>query len=74
MPDPGRTNRRKSSLAKLIDKYYADLAAFAQHNVLFEMGTRPAFHALLAARAPGWAGRASQCGDGEDREGAASGV
>jgi len=56
MPDPGRTNRRKSSLAKLIDKYYADLAAFAQHNVLFEMGTRPAFFALLAAagKEHGW--------------------
>jgi hypothetical protein len=49
MAKTGRTNRRKCSLPKLIDRYYADLAAFAQHNVLFEMGTRPALHALLAA-------------------------
>jgi hypothetical protein len=49
MATTGRTNRRRGSLAKQIEKYYADLAAFAQHNVLFEMGTRPAFYALLAA-------------------------
>ena len=47
MAKTGRTNRR-NSLPKLIDKYYADLADFARHNVLFEMGTRQAFHRLLA--------------------------
>jgi hypothetical protein len=48
--------RRKSSLPKLIEKYYADLADLARQNVLFEMGTRPAFHALLAAagKEHGW--------------------
>ncbi len=53
MPSPGR---RKTLLPKLIEKYYADLAAFAQHNVLFKMGTRPAFFALLAAagKEHGW--------------------
>jgi hypothetical protein len=56
MPSPARTTRRKSSLPKLIDKYYADLADLARQNVLFEMGTRPAFHALLAAagKEHGW--------------------
>ncbi len=48
MAKTGRTTRRKSSLPKLIDKYYADLADFAHQNVLFEMGTRQAFHRLLA--------------------------
>jgi predicted helicase len=56
MPPSARTTRRKSSLPKLIDKYYADLADLARQNVLFEMGTRPAFHALLAAagKEHGW--------------------
>jgi len=56
MPKPGSPTRRKTSLPKLIDKYYADLADLAKQNVLFEMGTRPAFHALLAAagKEHGW--------------------
>jgi hypothetical protein len=48
MPPPGGSKRRKTSLPKLIEKYYADLAGFARQNVLFEMGTRHAFHRLLA--------------------------
>src|SRR5207244_8982293 len=46
----------KSSLQKLIEKYYADLKDLAHQHVLYEMGTRPAFHALLAAagREHGW--------------------
>src|SRR5437870_6104211 len=56
MPNPGQTNRRKSSLPKLIEKYYADLADLARQNVLFEMGLRQPFHALLAAagKEHGW--------------------
>src|SRR5947209_15356303 len=56
MPNPGRTNRRKSSLPKLVEKYYADLTDLARQNVLFEMGTRQPFHALLAAagKEHGW--------------------
>ncbi len=47
---------RKSKLPKLIDKYYADLGELTHQNVMYEMGTRPAFHALLAAagREHGW--------------------
>ncbi len=47
---------RKSKLPKLIDKYYADLAELTHQHVMYEMGTRPAFHALLAAagREHGW--------------------
>jgi hypothetical protein len=48
MPPPGGSKWRKTSLPKLIEKYYADLAGFARQNVLFEMGTRHAFHRLLA--------------------------
>ena len=48
MAKTGRANRRKSPLPKLIDKYYADLADLAKQNVLFEMGTRHAFHRLMA--------------------------
>ena len=56
MANPSRTNRRKSSLPKLIDKYYADLADLTRQNVLFEMGTRSAFFALLhaAGKEHGW--------------------
>jgi len=49
MAKTGRTNRRKPSLPKLIDKYYADLADLARQNVFVEMGTRTAFFALLHA-------------------------
>lgn len=47
---------RKSSLPKLIEKYYADLADLARQNVFVEMGTRTAFFALLHAsgREHGW--------------------
>src|SRR5687768_2983132 len=39
----------RTGLPKLIEKYYADLRELAHQNVMYEMGTRPAFHALLAA-------------------------
>jgi hypothetical protein len=42
------SKRRKTSLPKLIEKYYADLADFERQHVLFEMGTRYAFHRLMA--------------------------
>src|SRR5205085_1630194 len=40
MPKTGRTNRRKTSLPKLIEKYYTDLADLARQNVLFQHGQR----------------------------------
>jgi hypothetical protein len=43
-----KAKKSKSSLPKLIERYYADLAEFASQNVLFEMGTRHAFHRLMA--------------------------
>jgi len=48
--------QRMPSLPKLIEKYYADLADLARQNVLFEMGLRQPFHALLAAagKEHGW--------------------
>jgi hypothetical protein len=38
------------------EQYYADLAELSHQNVMYEMGTRPAFHALLmaAGREHGW--------------------
>lgn len=48
MASPGGTTRRKKSLAKLIEQYYADLEGFKRQHVLFEMGTRQAFHRLMA--------------------------
>jgi hypothetical protein len=56
MPQPGAKKPPKNSLAKLIEKYYADLADFTRQNVLFEMGTRHAFHRLLAdaGKPHGW--------------------
>src|SRR5688572_1767775 len=56
MAKSASTPRRRTSLPKLIDKYYADLADLARQNVLFEMGTSPAFHALLqaAGKEHGW--------------------
>ena len=53
---PVTSRKRKTALPKLIDKYYADLKDLAHQNVLYEMGTRPAFHALLAAvgKGNGW--------------------
>ena len=35
----GRITRSRTSLAKLIEKYYADLADLARQNVLLEMGS-----------------------------------
>lgn len=48
--------RRRTTLPKLIDKYYADLADLARQNVFVEMGTRTAFFALLhsAGKEHGW--------------------
>jgi predicted helicase len=43
-----KAKARKTSLPKLIERYYADLAEFTRQNVLFEMGTRQAFHRLMA--------------------------
>jgi len=40
--------RSKSKLPKLIAQYYAELAELAHQNVMYEMGTRTAFHNLLA--------------------------
>ncbi|HEX8523802.1 MAG TPA: hypothetical protein VF669_16215 [Tepidisphaeraceae bacterium] len=47
---------KKSQLPRLIEKYYADLKDLTHQNVMYEMGTRPAFHALLqaAGKAHGW--------------------
>ena len=44
---PTRTSA-KTKLPKLIEQYYADLKDLAHQNVMFEMGTRHAFHTLLA--------------------------
>jgi hypothetical protein len=41
-------NKAKSKLPKLIEQYYAELAELAHQNVMYEMGTRTAFHNLLA--------------------------
>lgn len=60
MPSPATTSSsprsRKSQLPKFIEKYYAELAELAQQNVMYEMGTRPATHSLLAAagKEHGW--------------------
>jgi predicted helicase len=43
-----KRGRVKSKLPKLIDAYYAELAELAHQNVMYEMGTRTAFHNLLA--------------------------
>jgi predicted helicase len=40
--------RAKSKIPKLIELYYAELAELAHQNVMYEMGTRTAFHNLLA--------------------------
>src|SRR5947209_293783 len=48
--------KKKSTLPKLIEQYYAALKDLAHQNVMYEMGTRPAFHALLqaAGKQVGW--------------------
>jgi predicted helicase len=42
-----KAKKSKNSLPKLIERYYADLADIHRQNVLFEMGTRHAFHRLM---------------------------
>jgi len=51
-----QAGKQNKLLLKLIDKYYADLADFARQHVLFEMGTRHAFHRLMAdaGKPHGW--------------------
>ena len=46
----------KSKLPRLIQKYRADLADLSHQHVMYEMGMRPAFHALLGAagKEHGW--------------------
>ncbi|HEY8748115.1 MAG TPA: type ISP restriction/modification enzyme [Tepidisphaeraceae bacterium] len=43
-----KRGRAKSKLPKLIEAYYGELAELAHQNVMYEMGTRTAFHNLLA--------------------------
>ncbi|MFI5378732.1 MAG: hypothetical protein ACHRHE_05520 [Tepidisphaerales bacterium] len=58
IPPMGKTPTRtgKSKLPKLIEQYYADLKDLAHQHVMYEMGTRPAFHILLmaAGKEHGW--------------------
>jgi type I restriction-modification system DNA methylase subunit len=51
-----QAGKQKHSLLKLIDKYYADLADLARQQVMFESGTRYAFHRLMAdaGKPHGW--------------------
>ncbi|MDZ4817434.1 MAG: type ISP restriction/modification enzyme [Planctomycetota bacterium] len=48
--------KQSKQLSKLIEKYYADLAEFEHQRVMFEMGTRHAFHRLMAdaGKPHGW--------------------
>jgi hypothetical protein len=46
-----RAPKKPAKLAKLIEAYYADLKDLAHQNVMYEMGTRTAFHNLLASAA-----------------------
>src|SRR5438445_680112 len=48
--------KRKPRLPTLIQKYYADVRDLEHQNVMYEMGMRPAFHALLqaAGKENGW--------------------
>jgi hypothetical protein len=52
----GKTTKPKGALARAIAEYYADLKELAHQNVMYEMGTRTAFHNLLAkaGRPHGW--------------------
>lgn len=56
MAKPVQPAKQAKSLLKLIDKYYVDLADFARQHVMFEMGTRQAFHRLMAdaGKPHGW--------------------
>ena len=47
-------SKSKSKLPKLIDQYYADLAELAHQSVMYESGTRTAFHNLLAGAGREW--------------------
>ena len=60
--------KRKTTLPKLIEKYYADFADLAHQNVMYELGTRPAFHARLAAagKEAGWTLRRAQHNGGTE--------
>lgn len=51
-----QVGNQKKSLRKLIDQYHADLADLARQQVMFESGTRYAFHRLMAdaRKAHGW--------------------
>ena len=48
--------KQKKSLLKLIDKYCADLDELTRQQVMFESGTRYAFHRLMAdaGKPHGW--------------------
>ena len=56
MAKQSQAGKQNKPLLKLIDKYYADLADFARQHVMFEMGTRHAFHRLMAdaGKPHGW--------------------
>lgn len=56
MAEQAQAGKQKKALLKLIDKYYGDLADFARQHVLFEGGTRHAFHRLMAdaGKPHGW--------------------
>ena len=48
MAKQSKPAKQSKALLKLIQKYYADLEDLARQHVLFEMGTRHAFHRLMA--------------------------
>jgi hypothetical protein len=48
---PTRAKNPRNPLPRLIAQYYADLKDLAHQNVLYEMGTRTAFHNLLQSPA-----------------------
>src|SRR5579862_1387606 len=56
MAEQAQAGKQKKALLKLIDKYYSELADFARQHVLFEGGTRHAFHRLMAdaGKPHGW--------------------
>jgi hypothetical protein len=51
MTTPPKPKKPRNPLPALIKQYYADLKDLAHQNVLYEMGTRTAFHNLLAGAA-----------------------
>jgi hypothetical protein len=48
MAKAAKPKKPTNPLPRLIEKYYAELKDLAHQNVLYEMGTRPAFHAPCA--------------------------